>query len=55
MSVIEICPNVYTPALADTMVTAQSHAPAMLTRYQKRISGPLFDHIYIHIEAPHVG
>ena len=29
-------------------------APAMVTKYQKRISGPLLDCIYIHIEVLHV-
>jgi len=29
-------------------------APAVVTKYQKRILGPLFDRIDIHIEAPRV-
>jgi len=31
-----------------------SCAPAMVTKYQKRISGPLLDCIDIHIVVPHV-
>jgi len=29
-------------------------APAVVTKYQKRISDPLLDRIYIHIEVPRV-
>jgi len=29
-------------------------APAVVTKYQKRISGPMLDHIDIHIEVPRV-
>src|SRR5512144_2476247 len=31
-----------------------SCAPALVTKYQKRISGPLLDRIDIHIEVPRV-
>jgi predicted ATPase with chaperone activity len=31
-----------------------SCAHALVTKYQKRISGPLLDHIDIHIEVPRV-
>ena len=35
-------------------VKACTCAPAVVTKYQKRISGPLLDRIDIHIEVPRV-
>jgi magnesium chelatase family protein len=35
-------------------VRACSCAPALVTRYQKRISGPMLDRIDIHVEVPRV-
>ncbi len=29
-------------------------SPSTITRYQKRLSGPLLDRIDIHVEAPRV-
>jgi len=42
------CGNFYDPQKACTC------APAVVTKYQKRISGPLLDRIDIHIEVPRV-
>ncbi len=39
---------------AGDSVRACTCAPAMVTRYQKRISGPMLDRIDIHIEVPRV-
>ena len=46
----------YIPALAHvgTEVMHSSYAPAMVMKYQKRISGPLLERINIHIEVPRV-
>jgi len=46
---------VYTPVRRDTHPQkACTCAPAVVTKYQKRISGPLLDRINIHIEVPSV-
>ena len=39
---------------ANDPVKACTCAPAVITKYQKRISGPLLDRIDIHIEVPRV-
>ncbi|MBN2085064.1 MAG: YifB family Mg chelatase-like AAA ATPase [Anaerolineales bacterium] len=44
------CPCGY----AGDTVRACTCAPAMVTRYQKRISGPMLDRIDIHVEVPRV-
>jgi magnesium chelatase family protein len=44
------CPCGY----AGDSVRACTCAPAMVTRYQKRISGPMLDRIDIHVEVPRV-
>jgi len=36
------------------LVKECSCSPAIVTRYQKRISGPLLDRIDIHVEVPRV-
>ncbi len=44
------CPCGY----AGDSVRACTCAPALVTRYQKRISGPMLDRIDIHVEVPRV-
>jgi magnesium chelatase family protein len=44
------CPCGY----AGDAVRACTCAPALVTRYQKRISGPMIDRIDIHVEVPRV-
>ena len=50
--------NCIHPCPCGNWVTHKKHvggcAPAVVTKYQKRISGPLLDRIDIHIEAPRV-
>jgi magnesium chelatase family protein len=40
--------------LNGTIIQAWGCASAVVTRYQKRISGPLLDRIDFHIEVPRV-
>jgi len=50
IAAINSCPCGY----AGDPVKPCTCAPAVVTKYQKRISGPLLDHIDIHIEVPAV-
>ena len=47
---------VCTPVLADSSGMYKSRVPARttVTKYQKRISGPMLDRIDIHVEVPEV-
>ena len=51
---LKIFPLVYIPVSAAGFryTKAYTCAPAVITKYQKRSSGPLLDCIYTHIEVP---
>src|SRR3990172_9570529 len=48
----KICPVVCNLARLDFFGMHLSHVPALVTKYEKRISGTLLDRIDIHIEFP---
>jgi len=46
--------NYYEPSQHGDPVKECTCSPAIVTRYQKRLSGPLLDRIDIHVEVPRV-